>query len=47
MPRNRNDRPDPRMGGRRDYGDGRRRKKNGTNMKLIFGISLCVVLGSW
>ena len=45
MPRNRNDRPDPRMGGRRDYGDGRRRKKNGTNMKLIFGISLCVVLG--
>ena len=45
MPRNRNDPADPRMGGRRDYGDGRRRKKNGTNMKLIFGISLCVVLG--
>ena len=45
MPRNRNDRPDPRMNGRRDYDEDDRRKKNGMNMKKIFGISFCIVLG--
>ena len=45
MPRNRNDRPDPRMNGRRDYDEDDRRKKNGMNMKKIFGISFSIVLG--
>ncbi len=43
MSRNREDRPYP--DGRNGYDNDNRPKKSGMNLKLVFGISLCIVLG--
>lgn len=43
MSRNREDRPYP--DGRNGYDSDNRPKKSGMNLKLVFGISLCIVLG--
>lgn len=45
MPRNRDDRPNPYAGERNNQRKAPKRKKTGMNMKVVFGISLCVVLG--
>lgn len=45
MPRNREDHSNPYMNGRNSYENNNRRKKTGMNMKKVFGISFCIVLG--
>ncbi len=45
MPRNRDDRSNPYGNGRNNYENNNRRKKPGMNMKKVFAISFCIVLG--
>lgn len=45
MPRNREDHSNPYTNGRGSYGNNNERKKTGMNMKKVFGISFCIVLG--
>ena len=45
MPRNREDHSNPYTNGRNDFGRDNRKKKSGMNMKKVFAISFCIVLG--
>jgi LCP family protein required for cell wall assembly len=45
MPRNREDYPNPYSNGGNNYDNHKKRKKNGMNMKAVFGVSLVIVLG--
>lgn len=45
MPRNREDRSNPYGNGRNNYENDNRRKKSGMNVKKVFAISFCIVLG--
>ena len=45
MPRNREERPYPGDNGRNNYGNENRVKKTGMNVKKVFAISLCLVMG--
>lgn len=45
MPRNREDHSNPYPNGRNDFGKDNRKKKSGMNMKKVFAISFCIVLG--
>lgn len=45
MPRNNNDYPNPYMNGGGNFDNNKKRKKKGMNLKVVFGVSLVIVLG--
>ena len=45
MARNRDDRPNPYSNGRNNFDNDNRKKKTGMNVKRVFAVSFCIVLG--